>query len=129
MILPHGLTVCIRSSKTRNNLRPVFLHVYPVSQIQFCPVHAWCVYFDTVKPAPHGPAFMLDSFTPLTPRYMVAIMRLALEAAGYKDSHKVSMHSLRRGAAQAAHQRGASRQALKDHGTWTTDAGLNTYLP
>lgn len=71
---------------------------------------------------------MIDSVTPLTPKVLVGVMRLALEAAGYKDSHKVTMHSLRRGAAQAADAGGASRQALKDHGTWVTDAGLNSYL-
>lgn len=124
----HGLIVCIRSSKTRKNCKPVYLNVFPVSQIYICPVCAWNVYVRTVKPTPHGPAFMLDAVTPLTPKVLVAVMRLGLEASGHKDSHKVSMHSLCRGAAQAAQSGGASRQALKDHGTGVTDAALNTYL-
>lgn len=123
-----GLIICIRSSKTRKNCKPVYLNVFPVPHTDLCPVNAWNVYLNTVKPAPHGPAFMLDPVTPLTPRVLVAIIRLALQSAGYKDSHKISMHSLRRGAAQAAQTGGASRQALKDHGTWVTDAALNTYL-
>lgn len=128
IIVPHGLTIRIRSSKTRKNLKPVFLNVYPVSQTQLCPVHSGKVYLYTVKPAPRGPAFMLDPFTPLTSKFLVTIMRDALDASGCKDSHRVSMHSLRRGAAQAAQRGGASRQSLKDHGTWRTDAALDTYL-
>lgn len=123
-----GLLVCIRSTKTLKNQKPVMLTVYPVPHNSCCPVRAWHQYLTRVNPSLHSPAFMIDSVTPLTPRPLVDIMRLALKTAGHKNSDRISMHSLRRGAAQAAKRGGASHAALKAHGTWATDAALNTYL-
>lgn len=128
LVTPAGLVVSIRSSKTLKNNKPVLIHVYPVIDSICCPVRSWCNYVNNVKPSPAGPAFMIDSYTPLTPKPLVNLMRLALTAAGHKDSDRVSMHSLRRGAAQAAKRGGASNESLKAHGTWATDAALNTYL-
>lgn len=123
-----NLIVCIRSSKTIKNGKNVFLTVYPVADKTLCPVYAWHQYVAAVNPTTTGPAFMLDDTSPLTSRTLTKLMRLALSTAGFRETHRVTMHSFRRGAAQAALRAGASRQALKAHGTWTTDASLDTYL-
>lgn len=76
----------------------------------------------------NGPAFMINSITPLTARPLVNFIRLALQAAGEPLFNRISLHSKRRGAAQAAEKAGADRDALKAHGTWATDTALNAYL-
>lgn len=126
--VPHGLIVSIRSSKTIRNGRPAVLTVFPVPNQQYCPVLAWCNYVRLSRPALNGPAFMINAVTPLTPRPLVSLIRLALQAAGEPMFNTFSLHSLRRGAAQAAQQAGANRQSLKSHGTWATDTALNAYL-
>lgn len=125
---PYGLVVLLRSSKTIKGSAPVCLQVYRISNTQCCPVRTWFNYLNISKPAINGPAFMINAVTPLTPRPLVNFIRLALQAAGEPLYNKFSLHSLRRGAAQAADQAGANRQALKTHGTWATDSALNAYL-
>lgn len=126
--VPHGLVVSIRSSKTLKNSIPVLLNVFRNANLSCCPVTAWFIYLRMCKPAISGPAFMINSVTPLTPRPLVNFIRLALQAAGEPLYNRFSLHSLRRGAAQAAQQAGANRKALKVHGTWATDSALNAYL-
>lgn len=126
---PPGLTIRLSSSKTIKNSPPVFLAVAPVQNPSTCPVQAWNAYVAFVKPSLYGPAFMLDSVTPLTPKPFVNIIRLALSHASVPNSSSFSIHSLRRGAAQAADAAGASKDELKVHGTWSTDSGLRSYVP
>lgn len=125
---PHGLIVILRSSKTIKNGRPVSLHVYRVPNTSCCPVSAWYNYLSISKPALDGPAFMIIAVTPLTPRPLVSFIRVALQEAGVPLYDKFSLHSIRRGAAQAAQEAGADKQSLKTHGTWATDSALNAYL-
>lgn len=126
--VPYGLVVSLKSSKTIKNGKTVLLHVYRVSDVTYCPVTAWYRYINICKPALHGPAFKINACTPLTARPLVNFIRLALQEAGVPAYNKFSMHSLRRGAAQAARQAGADRQSLKTHGTWATDTALDAYL-
>lgn len=126
--VPTGLVVSIRSSKTIKCGKPVLLYVYPVSNTQRCPVTAWYRYLKCSNPDVNGPAFMINHVTPLTARPLVNFVRIALQAAGDPMYLRFTLHSLRRGAAQAAAQAGADRQSLKQHGTWATDSGLNAYL-
>lgn len=128
VVIPDGLLVSLRSTKTFHNSKPVIIRLYNVPNSTCCPILAWQRYIQVVNPSLKGPAFMIDNCTPLTARTVVSIMRLALQSAGNQNYHRVSMHSLRRGGAQAAEQNGASHQALKRHGTWTTDSSLKTYL-
>lgn len=123
-----ALIICLRSTKTIHRGKPVLIPIYAVPQSTCCPVLAWRTYVNSVKPSPRGPAFMVNSHTPLTSGILVNIMRLALQSAGNPNFHKISMHSLRRGGAQAADQNGASHQAIKRHGTWASDASLKVYL-
>lgn len=126
--VPNGLVVCIRSSKTIRIGKPVLLSVFPVSKTLCCPVAAWHRYLAISRPAVSGPAFMINSVTPLTARPLVNFIRLALQAAGEPLYNRFSLHSIRRGAAQAAQKAGADRLSLKHHGTWASDTGLNAYL-
>lgn len=128
LYVPHGLIVVIRSSKTIRGGKPAFLNVFRIPNNPCCPVVAWHEYCHISKPALSGPAFMINSVTPLTPRPLVNFIRLALEAAGDPLFNRFSLHSLRRGAAQAAQKAGADKIALKAHGTWATDSALNMYL-
>lgn len=126
--VPDGLIICLRSTKTLHRRNPVLIRIFSVPNSTCCPLLAWSTYLDHVKPSIKGPAFMLDQTTPLTSPIIVNIMRLALESAGNKNFHRVSMHSLRRGGAQAADKNGATHQAIKRHGTWSSDSCLKTYL-
>lgn len=124
-----GLTVKIRSSKTLQHSLPTFLAVASVPNLSTCPVRAWHLYISALNPSPQGPAFMLDALTPLTPKPFLDIIRLALARSSVKNYPSFSLHSLRRGAAQAADAAGASKEDLKVHGTWASDAGLRSYVP
>lgn len=127
-LVNNGLLVAIRSSKTIRYGRTVILNVFALPRNPCCPVAAWCKYLRICKPPLTGPAFMINAVTPLTPRPLVNLVRLALQAAGDPLYNNFSLHSLRRGAAQAAQQAGANRLSLKSHGTWATDTALDTYL-
>lgn len=123
-----SIVICLRSTKTIHTGKPVLMPIYKVPNSTCCPVAAWNRYLAAVNPDPKGPAFMIDNVTPLTARPLVNVMRLALQINGNQNYHKVSMHSLRRGGAQAAEQNGASTKALMEHGTWSTPSTLKTYL-
>lgn len=125
---PSGLLVSINSSKTIKFGNPVHLNVYPVRNTLCCPVAAWHVYLKLCNPSIAGPAFMINPVTPLTARPLINFIRVALEAAGEPMYQLFTLHSLRRGAAQAAQKAGATRTALKYHGTWNSDSGLNAYI-
>lgn len=75
-----------------------------------------------------GPAFLKDEGLPLTARLVVGFMRLALTDAKDIDSAKISMHSLRRGAAQSAAAAGVTIDQIKERGTWRSASGLAPYL-
>lgn len=123
-----SLAVVIRSTKTTSRNKPVLLQVLPAASPEICPVKAWTDYEAALKPWPFGPAFVTNSGLPLTPGPMVAAMRAALRAAGATNIARISMHSLRRGGAQAAFNSGSPRQEIMKHGIWSTQKGLGFYL-
>lgn len=55
---------------------------------------------------------MTDAGSPLTAGPVVSAMRAALAAAGAPNLSKVSMHSFRRGAAQAAYYNGVPKDEI-----------------
>lgn len=123
-----GLFVIIRSSKTLSHPRPTVLQVLAIPGSPLCPVKAWFTYKSILKPPPSGPAFILESGAPLTALPVVKIIRLALKLQGVPNTSSFSMHSLRRGATQAADDKGASQSDLMSHGTWASSQGLKPYL-
>ena len=124
-----GLLVIIRSSKTITRSLPVALEVRAIPSSPYCPVQAWINYARNYKYPKSSPAFMLASQRPLTPKPVVAIVRAALARAGRPHAARMTIHSLRRGAAQAAYDAGASSEDLKAHGTWKSTHGLAAYVP
>lgn len=122
------LNVVIRSTKTTSKKNPVLLRVLPSPSPELCPVRAWNNYVAAVNPFPSGPAFVLNSGAPLTVPPVVAVMRAALKAGGLKNVERISMHSLRRGAAQAASSEGVSQHEIMRHGIWKSSQGLSYYL-
>lgn len=125
---PNGLYLAIRSTKTLSGVRPTFIEILPSLSTQLCPVSAWKAYKDLVKPWPFGPAFVFNENQPLTPRPVVALMRLALSTVGHPHAQHVTMHSLRRGGVQCAAIGGATQEQLMAHGTWASQSGLKPYI-
>lgn len=123
-----ALNVLVRSTKTTNARHPNLLRVEPASSDLLCPVRAWLRYVRSIRVLPMGPAFLTDSGQPLTAPKVVASMRAALQAAGAPNFARVSMHSLRRGAAQVAQAGGASSAEIMKHGIWSSPQGLSYYL-
>lgn len=124
-----GLRVAIRSSKTFKNKPPVILDVCEAPGSILCPVSAWVRYVRVFKPPISGVAFRQPSGSPLTARPVVDLIRQALQFSGYPNYNQFSLHSLRRGAAHTAALLGVPNEHIKVQGTWTSDAGLNYYLP
>lgn len=125
---PNGLYVVIRSTKTLKSAAPTVLEVYSIQGSSICPVSAWYRYRHSVAPTPCGPAFVLENGASHTAKTVVQIMRLALKTKGYSNSEAVSMHSLRRGAAQTAEAAGAPIKDIMGHGTWKSKNSLACYL-
>lgn len=123
-----GLILVIRSTKTVMDNNPIFLQVFPAQAQALCPVKAWREYKALVRPWPFGPAFVYKDSLPLTPRPVIAFMRLVLGSVGHPYAHLVTMHSLRRGGVQCAASKGATRDQLMKHGTWKSSSGLKPYL-
>lgn len=123
-----GLILVIRSTKTLHPGRPTFIQILPANNDSICPVRAWKRYKEMVKPWPIGPAFIYHDSRPLTPRAVVALMRLALGNNRHPFATRVTMHPLRRGGAQCAAGNGATQEQLLAHGTWKSKSGLQPYI-
>lgn len=123
-----GLCLLIRSTKTLSKAKPTFLHICEGGISSLCPVRAWRQYKNLVNPILSGPAFVYGGSVPLTPRPIVAIMRLALTSAGHPNADRVTMHSLRRGGVQCAAAEGATREQLMAQGTWRSQSGIQPYI-
>lgn len=128
IIQPNGLEVFIRSTKTRSRTQGVKFFIPQAPAHQLCPVRAWIDYKNSVNPWALGPAFIHSNRLPLTPTQLVKLMRLALKDFNDIDPAKVSMHSIRRGAAQAAADQGVPINDILARGTWSSPSGLRPYL-
>lgn len=123
-----NLYIIVRSTKTLSGASPTYLLIQPSEAPHLCPVRAWREYKQRIKPWPFGPAFLQKDSVPLTPRPVVALMRLALAAITHPHAQQVTMHSLRRGGVQCAAANGAAQEQLMKHGTWKSTSGLKPYL-
>lgn len=111
-----GLSVTIRSTKSYSSPIPIRVFIPNSPVLSMCPVRAWVEYKLVVNPWPMGPAFVTRNGVPLTPTRVVQLIRLALKSTGISAFKNYSMHSIRRGAAQAAARGGVPEQELKSHG-------------
>lgn len=123
-----GITVFIHSTKTKSDPKPVSTLIQWQEDPQLCPAAAWLKYVTAINPWTLGPAFLTDDRRPLTPKVVVGLMRLALAENTDIDSARISMHSIRRGAAQNAELTGLSLPHIKERGMWRSDSGLAPYL-
>lgn len=124
-----GLSVTVRSTKTRwRSSQPLYILVPPVPGSLVCPVLAWSRYLATNRPHPLGPAFILPSGRPLQAPTLLAVLRLALEATGSPAAGAYTLHSLRRGGAQACAAAGRTTEEIMKLGTWTSTA-VHAYVP
>lgn len=124
-----GLSITIRSSKTRSRASPLAFDLPPSQDPTYCPVAAWAVYKAQVNPWALGPAFIHSDGRPLTARQVSGIMRLALSEQSDINPGQVSLHSLRRGATHAAVESGLSLETIMIRGTWNSTSGVQPYLP
>lgn len=123
-----GLNIYVRSTKTMSRRPPILLEVCANNDVSICPARAWLNYKSTINPPFYGPAFVKADGSPLTARPVVEAIRAALLAAGAKNVNKISMHSLRRGAAQEAFASGVPKSEIMKQGVWKSEAGLNYYI-
>lgn len=121
-----SLQVWIMSTKTR--AVPYSLTIPSINNSRLCPLSAWREYVARVHPSPSAPAFLLDHVTPLTSALVVRLMRDALKDCEDVELSAVTMHSLRRGAAQQASNNGSPIDSIMDRGGWASKSGLKPYL-
>jgi hypothetical protein len=88
-----------------------------------CPVRAMCKYFSaTYHHRRSQPLFIDHSGHFLTRQKLTSVLRSLLEAAGYRNTHQYSSHSLRIGAATAAAGSGLPTWLIQAAGRWRSDA-------
>lgn len=86
-----GLSVFIRSTKTRPGSVGLSFVIPRSAQPKYCPVSAWQTYKNSVNPLMLGPAFVHKNGLPITPRQVVTCMRLALSNQPDIPTSQVSM--------------------------------------
>lgn len=127
-ISDRGLHVFVSTTKTKSDPTPVSLVIPWNNDPVYCPVQAWLRYVTARRPCPTGPAFVTDNHLPLTPRLVVGFLRLALQNYDGLNIDRVTIHSLRRGAAQQARDLGVPISDIMDRGMWKSPSGLAPYL-
>ena len=126
---PDGLNVRVRTTKTRwRSAPPLDIAIPAIPGSHYCPVQAWSRYLRQVKPYMQGPAFITASGLPVTPSALTAVMHLALTAVGHPHPQAFTVHSLRRGGAQACARLGVQLADIQELGTWTSRS-VHTYVP
>lgn len=120
------LKVLITSTKTRHV--PYSLIIPSCDDSRVCALLAWRTYQRILRPNPDGPAFLLSHTSPLTGPLVVKLMKDALSGDPSLDVRTISMHSLRRGAAQEAQKEGSSVSDIMARGGWASRSGVKPYL-
>ena len=82
----------------------------------------------TTRPPMDGPAFILEDGRPLTAKAFINTLRLALTTAGHPLPASITTDSIRRGGAQACAMSGSNLSAIKELGSWRSDA-VHVYIP
>lgn len=124
----YGMAVIVRSTKTIHHTdHPLVIRIY-ISTSPDCPVRAWDRYVTRQPHRPSQPAFILPSGGPLLAHTLLAALRLGLGHGRAIDPLNYTLHSLRRGGAQAAAKTGSSLQEVMSLGTWSS-AAVHQYVP
>ena len=123
------LTLVFRSTKTRfRSAAPTVIRIKTLPGSNCCPITAWTTYAATVRPPPNGPAFLLPSGTYLCPSVLNRVLNVAARATLPSPS-AFTLHSLRRGGAQAAEAAGFPLSHIMALGTWKSAAVLGYTTP
>lgn len=123
-----GLHITVLTTKTKSNPTPLSTIIPWHNDPVYCPAQAWLRYVTARRPCPVGPAFVTDDHRPLTSKHIVGLMRIALQDYPGIIVDKVTLHSLRRGAAQDAKLAGIPVERIMERGMWRSRAGLSPYL-
>lgn len=128
-ITPAGLNIQLASTKTRwRSGPPTNIAVPAIPGSPCCPVQAWLSYASQGNLHLQGPAFVTISGEPLRASALTAAIKLALRVAGHPSPDVFTLHSLRRGGAQACALAGSTLPEIKELGTWSSDS-VYTYVP
>ena len=123
------LMITVRSTKTSSLPADRFTVCIPrISNKAYCPVAAWKKYFKSAPKNPNFPAFWISQGEPLNASLWTAVLRYALEQIRIEHPEEYTLHSLRRGGAQACHKRGLDPGLVKEAGRWKSDA-VYKYIP
>ena len=129
MNTPEGINVRVRSTKTRwRSAPPVDIAVPFINESPYCPVRAWNAYVREARPDANGYAFVTVSGLPLRAASVSAVIQLALLRSGHPSPGSFTLHSLRRGGAQACARLGVRLADIQELGTWTSQA-VHSYVP
>lgn len=116
------LHVTLRSSKTRSRIAPPVVFILPaIPNSPCCPVLAWRRYARLLVPPPASPALLLPSGKPLTAKQLLHALR-TVSLAVFGVEKCFTLHSLRRGAAQACDTAGLPLPGIMEAGTWRSNA-------
>lgn len=127
-VIDSGSALKIVITFTKTKMYPYSLIIPSCTDSLLCPVLAWRRYKSQNTLNPEVPAFVVDRFTPLGAPLVVNLMRDALAGFEKIDVNQISMHSLRRGAAQEASSLGGSLTDIMTRGGWSSRSGLRPYL-
>lgn len=123
------LQVHVRSTKTTRSAADAFtIIVHPLPGARCCPVRAWREYKSTTPTPPTGPAFLITDGTPLTAPTLTKALRAALASVHHPAPGSFTLHSVRRGGAQACARAGARLDDVRQLGNWRSGA-VYTYVP
>ena len=128
-----GLQFHLKWSKTRQHSFPTQRIPIPsLGSSPLCPLSAWLTYTALLRQAgvpPNSPLLVSTVHPvgiPLSASTFRNLFASALKCAGL-EHRGYTPHSLRRGGASYSYRKGVPLDAIKLHGTWTSDA-VNSYL-
>ena len=123
------LQITVRSTKTSSLPADQFVMCIPkVENTRYCPVLAWKDYFKRAPKNPSSPAFWTPQGQPLTASLWLAALRYALKKTSVECPEVYTLHSLRRGGAQACEKRGTEPALVKEAGRWKSNS-VYEYIP
>ena len=128
-VVHDNLKITVRSTKTSCSSQHQYIVIIPRSRRpKYCPVHAWEKYYELAPKGPDLPAFWMKGGIPLCATYWLKMLRYALRKSNNPTPYAYTLHSLRRGSAQACIMEGMPASKVKEAGRWSSDA-MYSYVP
>ena len=127
-----SLQLSVNSTKTCNANVHSFKIILLSVNSTYCPVKNWLLYLNFIRRRGldnlNRVAFVNIKGLPLSIEVMTRILRKTIRDLNIDDVDKFTLHSLRRGAAQACVEAGLDIQKLRVLGTWKSDS-IYKYVP